>query len=364
MATDPNALAAEFIKAQMARNQADKQTMVMNDREDARNREWYNRLDAGTAAKMDMQNNAANVKQQAVDQTGAGNAAMQFALQEFKNPYAAAAYAANMQAESGFNGNVVGDKNLGPGQEAYGRFQWRLDRASNRKAFIAANGGIDDLPTDMRYSIAEMKTKYPQVYQRLMSATSLAEANGAMRQYLGYDNSNGEELSRLSLGAEYMSGKGGGPKLFADASKTGNPDDPDQAGTTNEMSPDGKKIITNKEGVVQSKSVAASVRNGMAQKGFVMSGEVEPGTGGNPTTATFQREVPTFAALQAKYAKPLPSGGMPSYSPGEVYDPNVVSQATLASLAKPVDLARARMAAQGSTGVHTDPIDLSKIKAL
>lgn len=355
MATDPNALAAQFIQAQMARNQADKMAMITNDREDARNQEWYRRLDAGTEAKMGLQNNAANVKQQAADQTGQGLAAMQFAMQEFKNPYAAAAYAANMQAESGFDPNRIGDTNLGPGREAHGRFQWREERQTRRQAFIAANGGSPDLATDMRYSIAEMKQYYPQVYQRLMNAKSVADANGAMRQYLIYDNSQGEELNRLALTNDYFikAGKLGGPKEFANGASvsTGDPDSPDQVATTNELSNNGKSIVTSKPGVIQSKSLASSIRGAEAKKGYTITDDVQPGTGGKPTTATFQREVPTIDALRAKYGQVVdgkPTFVMPSYTPGQTRDPNLVPEQTLAGLARPVVLGPGNKTASAS----------------
>lgn len=68
----------------------------------------------------------------------------------------------NIVAESGFDPDVVGDKNLGNGKEARGIMQWRLDRADALRNFAGVKD-ISKIPmeTQLKFAVQEMALRAP-----------------------------------------------------------------------------------------------------------------------------------------------------------------------------------------------------------
>ena len=78
---------------------------------------------------------------------------------------------ANIQHESGFNPQALGDKGT-----SYGICQWHNSRWTNLKNYCAANGlDSTSLSGQLPYLVHELKTRYPGVYNTLVSVPNTPE---------------------------------------------------------------------------------------------------------------------------------------------------------------------------------------------
>lgn len=115
------------------------------------------------------------------------------------SPIAMSAAVGNRYAESAGNPlGAVGDLNLGPGQEAFGGFQWRLDRQQRLRQL----GDVNDPQTHINHFFNELDTTESKAGQMLRNAKTLAEANSAMQAYLRYKDENGASSKRLGMSQE------------------------------------------------------------------------------------------------------------------------------------------------------------------
>lgn len=111
-----------------------------------------------------------------------------------------AAILANVERESSFNPNAVGD-----GGAAYGLFQWN-DRRSSLYSYAAANGKDPSSPvTQMDFFIHELNTSESRAGSQLRNASSLQEATTAMANFERYQGYQGgaEYQNRLALANQY-----------------------------------------------------------------------------------------------------------------------------------------------------------------
>lgn len=115
------------------------------------------------------------------------------------SPVAMSAAVGNRYAESAGNPlGAVGDLNLGPGQEAFGGFQWRLDRQQRLRQL----GDVNDPQTHINHFFNELDTTESKAGQMLRNAKTVAEANAAMQAYLRYKDENGASSKRLAMSQE------------------------------------------------------------------------------------------------------------------------------------------------------------------
>jgi hypothetical protein len=115
-----------------------------------------------------------------------------------------AAILSNMQHESSFNPNELGD-----GNTSYGLFQWHADRLSGLKTYANAQGAdYTNTNTQLQYFVKELNTSESGAGTALRNATTLSEANDAMAQYeryQGYKSAGGEKSQRLATAGQIYS---------------------------------------------------------------------------------------------------------------------------------------------------------------
>lgn len=106
-------------------------------------------------------------------------------------PVQAAVLAGNMQQESGFNPAAHNPK-----EDAFGGFQWRLDRKSGLENYAAATGRKpDDLDAQMDWVVKEMLGPESRNAAAFLAATDTQSANAAIKKYIRWgDNSDGARL--------------------------------------------------------------------------------------------------------------------------------------------------------------------------
>lgn len=130
-------------------------------------------------------------------------------------PIQMAAAVGNRRAESGGNPlGAIGDTNLGPGQEAFGAFQWRNDR----QRALRTLGDVSQPQTHINHFFNELDGSEKSAGQALRQAQDLATANDAMRKMLRYRDDPGKFEQRLSYAQEAA-------KTFGDGSNIGEPQD-------------------------------------------------------------------------------------------------------------------------------------------
>ena len=105
----------------------------------------------------------------------------------------------NRRAESGGNPlSAVGDRNLGPGQEAFGGFQWRLDRQQR----LRQSGDVNDPMTQVKFFFDELEGPESKAGGMLRGAQDEQSAQAAMQQYLRYKDAPGVTDKRRQLAQE------------------------------------------------------------------------------------------------------------------------------------------------------------------
>ncbi len=95
--------------------------------------------------------------------------------------------------ENGWNRNTIFQGHKDPKNNAFNRgiFSYQGDRGTAQEQFIRQNGGSFE-PTDenlrlmARFTDAELKKDYPQIYSQIRNAQSNYEASEALRQYIKY----------------------------------------------------------------------------------------------------------------------------------------------------------------------------------
>jgi hypothetical protein len=93
-----------------------------------------------------------------------------------------AAILGNMKQESELRPGIVN-----PGEGAQGLIQWRQGRLAGLKQFAASNGmSPTDATTQVAFLRHEMQTTESPAGQRFLSATTLPEANAALKSYIRY----------------------------------------------------------------------------------------------------------------------------------------------------------------------------------
>jgi Phage tail lysozyme len=114
--------------------------------------------------------------------------AYQYLISQGYPPVAAAGIVGNLVQESGVNPTV----NPGDSGTAHGIAQWRGDRWSGLQNYAKQNNGsANDLNTQLGYLDYELRNRYGDTYQKLMSARSPGDAAGAFA--LGYERPKGAE---------------------------------------------------------------------------------------------------------------------------------------------------------------------------
>jgi lysophospholipase L1-like esterase len=142
-----------------------------------------------------------------------------------------AAVMASVQHESNFQLDAKGDAGT-----AFGLFQWRFDRDTGRKQFIAARSGQDRVTAEVDYAMHEMGILRDDGSNRtgpkfgsekkagnsLRNARSVADAINAMKQFERYNDSRGETGRRLKTAQNYFGSIGDFIKgnAFASAAST------------------------------------------------------------------------------------------------------------------------------------------------
>lgn len=285
-AANENQLKMRFIENRKLQNLQMQEGLQKEGRD---NTEWRSRADYTSnerfndAIRADDAGLGGSLSVRGRDRMQAGLAVRDAAAKEFANPFGAAAFAGNMQEESGFSPVAYGDRNLGTGREAHGSFQWREERAKMRDQFY--NGRPPSLDGDIQYAIQEMKTRYPKVYDGLKNAKTLAEANSYMRQYLGYANDGahaGNESKRLATSANYLNGKMYGNDSTDLASTTGDSTEPDA-----DISVVGDNIVGTKQAAIPSRAFG-DIRDAEASRGYGVVGAASQRRGG-PVTYSLER---------------------------------------------------------------------------
>lgn len=110
-----------------------------------------------------------------------------------------AAAIGNRRAESGGNPlGAIGDRNLGPGQEAFGGFQWRLDRQNA----LRQSGDVNDPMTQVKFFYDELEGPENKAGGMLRGAQDINSAQGAMQQYLRYRDDPGVTDKRKQFAQE------------------------------------------------------------------------------------------------------------------------------------------------------------------
>lgn len=110
-----------------------------------------------------------------------------------------AAAIGNRRAESGGNPlSAIGDRNLGPGQEAFGGFQWRLDRQNA----LRQSGDVNDPMTQVKFFFNELEGPENKAGGMLKGAQDINSAQGAMQQYLRYRDDPGVTDKRKQFAQE------------------------------------------------------------------------------------------------------------------------------------------------------------------
>jgi hypothetical protein len=119
--------------------------------------------------------------------------AYQYLIAQGYTPVAAAGIVGNLVQESGVNPTV----SPGDSGTAHGIAQWRGDRWSGLQDYARQNrGSVNDLNTQLGYLDYELKNKYGDTYQKLMSSRSPSDAAGAFA--LGYERPKGAETGIAS----------------------------------------------------------------------------------------------------------------------------------------------------------------------
>jgi hypothetical protein len=119
--------------------------------------------------------------------------AYQYLIAQGYSPVAAAGVVGNLVQESGVNPTV----NPGDSGTAHGIAQWRGDRWSGLQDYAKQNrGSVNDLNTQLGYLDYELRNRYGDTYQKLMSARTPGDAAGAFA--LGYERPKGAETGVAS----------------------------------------------------------------------------------------------------------------------------------------------------------------------
>lgn len=119
--------------------------------------------------------------------------AYQYLISQGYPPVAAAGIVGNLVQESGVNPIV----RPGDSGSAHGIAQWRGDRWSGLQDYAKQNrGSVNDLNTQLGYLDYELRNRYGDTYQKLMSARSPGDAAGAFA--LGYERPKGAETGIAS----------------------------------------------------------------------------------------------------------------------------------------------------------------------
>jgi len=114
--------------------------------------------------------------------------AYQYYISKGYPPAAAAGLVGNFVQESGVNPNV----RPGDNGTAHGVAQWRGDRWAGLQSYARQNNlNPNDLNTHLGYADYEMRTRYPGVFNRLMSARNVRDATAAVA--LGYERPRGAQ---------------------------------------------------------------------------------------------------------------------------------------------------------------------------
>lgn len=120
-------------------------------------------------------------------------------------PVQMAAAVGNRRAESGYNPlGAIGDTNLGPGQEAFGGFQWRLDRQQR----LRQSGDVNNPQTHINHFFNELDSSEAKAGNMLRNAQTIAEANNAMKAYLRYGDDTLGKRQQYAMEAAQMFGNG------------------------------------------------------------------------------------------------------------------------------------------------------------
>ena len=119
--------------------------------------------------------------------------AYQYLIAQGYPPVAAAGIVGNLVQESGVNPTV----NPGDSGTAHGIAQWRGDRWSGLQDYAKQNrGSVNDLNTQLGYLDYELRNRYGDTYQKLMSARTPGDAAGAFA--LEYERPKGAETGVAS----------------------------------------------------------------------------------------------------------------------------------------------------------------------
>lgn len=136
--------------------------------------------------------NTAQVLAAAKGTTGRGQALYSGLVNRGFSDVQAAALLGNMEQESSFR-----TKAYNANEGAAGMIQWRLERLDNLKMFAKAKGtDWHDADTQMDFIVWEMKHTESAAGERFLKATTISEANNALKAYIRYgDNSKDTRLS-------------------------------------------------------------------------------------------------------------------------------------------------------------------------
>lgn len=136
--------------------------------------------------------NTAEVLAAAKSTTGKGQALYSGLVDRGFSDVQAAALLGNMEQESSFK-----TKAWNANEGAAGMIQWRLDRLDNLKMFAQSKGtDWHDADTQMDFIVWEMKHTESAAGERFLKATTITEANNALKAYIRYgDNSKQTRLS-------------------------------------------------------------------------------------------------------------------------------------------------------------------------
>ena len=119
--------------------------------------------------------------------------AYQYLIAQGYPPVAAAGIVGNLVQESGVNPTV----NPGDSGTAHGIAQWRGDRWSGLQDYAKQNrGSVNDLNTQLGYLDYELRNRYGDTYQKMMSARTPGDAAGAFA--LEYERPKGAETGVAS----------------------------------------------------------------------------------------------------------------------------------------------------------------------
>lgn len=124
-------------------------------------------------------------------------------------PVQAAVLAGNMQQESSFNPAAYN-----PNEDAFGGFQWRLDRKTGLENYAKATGrAANDIEAQMDWVVQEMTGPEARSAAPFLAATTPEAANAAIKKYIRWgDNS---DATRLQNAMAYMGTPAQAPAVAA-----------------------------------------------------------------------------------------------------------------------------------------------------